>query len=52
MDIKYLGEVNKFLGIRAKKCGDGWVWLDQEATIEEMLIKFNLQDTNSVRLPL
>jgi hypothetical protein len=52
MDIKYLGEVNKFLGIRVTKCCDGEVWLDQEAMIEEMLIKFNLQDANSVRLPI
>jgi hypothetical protein len=52
MDIKYLGEVNKFLGIRATKSGDGGVWRDQEATIKELLIKLNLQDANSVQLPI
>jgi hypothetical protein len=52
MDIKYLGEVNKLLGIRVTKSDDGGIWLDQEATIEEMLIKFNLQDANSVQLPI
>jgi hypothetical protein len=34
------------------KSDDDGIWLDQEATIEEMLIKFNLQDANSVRLPI
>jgi hypothetical protein len=52
MEIKYLGKVNKFLGIRVSQDEDGGMWLDQEATIEEMLIKFNLQDANTVRLPI
>jgi hypothetical protein len=52
MDIKYLGQVNKFLGIRVSKSEDDGMWLDQEATIEEMLIKFKLQDANHVRLPI
>jgi hypothetical protein len=47
-----LGQVNKFLGIRVTKDEDGGMWLDQEATTEEMLIKFNLQDANTVRLPI
>jgi hypothetical protein len=52
MEIKYLGKVNKFLGIRVSQDEDGGMWLDQEATIEEMLIKFKLQDANHVRLPI
>jgi hypothetical protein len=44
--------VNKFLGIRVTKSEDDGMWLDQEATIEEMLIKFKLQDANTVRLPI
>jgi hypothetical protein len=52
MEIKYLGEANKFLGIRVNKCDDGSVLMDQEAMIEDMLAKFKLQEANPVRLPI
>ena len=51
MDIKDLGEVSKFLGMRFKWIESGYE-VDQEQTIEELLVKYGMENANPTRLPI
>ena len=52
VELKDLGVVTKFLGIVFNYSADnGWV-LDQECVIEEILEKFGLSKSASVRVPI
>nr|CCA23978.1 OSIGBa0134J07.9 putative [Albugo laibachii Nc14] len=52
LQIKDLGAVSKFLGMRITHPADFGYELDQEATIAEMLMKFGLQEAHSVMTPI
>lgn len=52
LDVKALGVVSKFLGMRVTQRPDGGLDIDQESTIEEMLEKFGLKEANRVLLPI
>ena len=51
MDIKDLGEVSKFLGMRFKWVENGYE-VDQEQTIEDLLSKQGMENANPTRLPI
>ncbi|KAE8996647.1 hypothetical protein PF005_g23509 [Phytophthora fragariae] len=52
LQIKDLGVVSKFLGMRHKHTPEGEYTRDQEATVDELLEKFGLQDAHSVTVPI
>lgn len=51
LQLKDLGVLSKFLGMRFQQCGDDSVKVDQEQTIIEMLEKHDLGNLNGVRAP-
>lgn len=51
LDLKDLGEAQHFLGMRVAQDKHGGYFLDQEATIKELLTKHGLEKANAVRAP-
>lgn len=50
--IKDLGEANKCLEIRIRRKGKNEIYLDQEQFIDEILERFNMQESKAVSTPI
>ncbi|KAF2883940.1 hypothetical protein ILUMI_22232 [Ignelater luminosus] len=52
MEIKWLGNVEKYVGINVEEDSDGVYWINQTSYIDNILKKFSLENSRTARIPL
>ena len=51
-DVKDMGKLRHFLGVKVKHLEEGGIWIGQPTYIKEILKKFNMENSKSVATPL